>query len=797
MKPTDKASKTDPGSDHAANPGYALGQLARAFSTSQTHADPATRERAGKKVAGWLKVLSGMLSGLLRVGSRTPVPGTPAWATLEVAQGGFTTGELLAGGTLQPHEQELLSRLAVAPSAPPRAALNSFYLGDDGVAELQGLLSSGCYRVHIPEEGALLVIAWLLAHGHADQARELLDQIAPFLGRLRFYPVPAATPPPAGAVVHLQNVGQTVRQLEALKPPPRFQEQREATLVWGPLCDRAVALFVETLEGPTPSLKVGPDGKPLRIAAGRFDLEGGWPCQRYPEGWRDRARALLEDYRRLRAEHRLCDKPERPGENFALLRGYLETCVEDPRRLTGRDVGMIRLVLASVTRRRGLPGSERCRRLRQHQADLAARPTRVDLARAIRDRLARLPQDEGVNDLDAVLAPVTADEAARLQLPPSQPLAERLGKKLRRCLAATAETLVEKGVISSGEVLARVVPQVAARVRAAGFADADLRRLYGALYQAFRRRRSLLLLYLQSQVKLEELPWVRTLDAHRRDDLGVREPARQVLGQVVRLAVTAFPQQILPNKLLQEVRALVDAAGLRLPVVDEVAADIFMGDFSEKYLRAAQKAGALLEGTLYARYYGIDYARVRQIDDVKPSRYGTPTSPAFTRLCVERAGAAAGGWSVARNGTIIEQEQILTTHNLAVLFDALGLAESLRPVPGELARRCFAWVCRRLRQKAEPWKARLRAVKNAAYAWRQMVFFLALLPGGAVREFLGWAEEHLGQQAEGFQSRFRPALAGLVRAAQGLPPGEQGGEDHPASARPFLGWTTGKHWLLL
>src|SRR5206468_6022627 len=135
------------------------------------------------------------------------------------------------------------------------------------------------------------------------------------------------------------------------------------------------------------------------------------------------------------------------------------------------------------------------------------------------------------------------------------------------------------------EVLARLVPQLAAQVRAAGLADVDLRRLHGAIYQAFRRRRSLLLLNLQSQVKLEELPWVRALDAHRRDDLGARDQARQVLEQVVRLAVTAFPQQILPNKLLQEVRVLADSAGLHLPIVDEVAADIFMGDFSEQYLR--------------------------------------------------------------------------------------------------------------------------------------------------------------------------------------------------------------------
>ena len=40
-----------------------------------------------------------------------------------------------------------------------------------GAAVLCGMLASGCYRVNVPEEGALFVVAWLLAHGDPDQAR--------------------------------------------------------------------------------------------------------------------------------------------------------------------------------------------------------------------------------------------------------------------------------------------------------------------------------------------------------------------------------------------------------------------------------------------------------------------------------------------------------------------------------------------------------------------------------------------------------------------------------------------------
>jgi hypothetical protein len=87
------------------------------------------------------------------------------------------------------------------------------------------------------------------------------------------------------------------------------------------------------------------------------------------------------------------------------------------------------------------------------------------------------------------------------------------------------------------------------------------------------------------------------------------------------------------------------------------------------------------------------------------------------------------------------------------------------------------------------WQVRLRTVKNAAYAWRQMVFFLALLSGEEVRSCLQSAGWLLDEQPEAFRNRFRPALEGLARAAQGLP--ITGGTN-----RRFLGWATGAHWLM-
>lgn len=782
-------SQFDDSPNVSANPGYAVGQLGRALSTSKTHADPTVRANAVKKAAAWLKVVTGMNAGEIRVGSRTPVA-APAWATLEVVHGGFATGGLLAGGPLLPHERLMLKRLG-SKARTSRAELNAHCLSEQGVAELSDMLASGRYRIDVPEEGALLTAVWLLENGRDDEARALLDTIAPYFETLRFYPAPAKTALADSRLVHITTVGQARAGLRAMRTPANVQVLRDVTQVWIPFGDRLVELFLETVSGPNPSLRLDMDGKPLRTDSGSFAVEGGWPCQSYAEGWRKRAAALLGEYRALASEHQPKGKIRRKGANFARLLGFLEICADDPAKLTGRDVGMIRMILAHIAYRRGLPGSERCERLRSAQRALAALPSQADLGALLALRLSDIDPSGGLEDIEPIVAPVTLDEARRYQLPEGHKISAHLSKKVIRAHAATPETLIAEGVISSGEVLAKAVSRITAHTRSEGFDDPVAKRLYAALYLAFRQRRSLLLLNLESQVRFEELPWIAAMEAQRRNDHTTHTPAKETLRRVASLALTAFPQQILPNKLLKEIQALATDAALAVPVVDEVAADIFMGAFGVKFLRAAQIAGGLLEGTLYERYYGIPYARIQQINDgVKRWPKAPETSAGFLKVCEELAGPSRNGSPVASNGKVIEQEQILTTHNLATLFVSLDLQETLGDQLEEMSRQCFSWILRTHRQTPPNWHARLQQVKNSAYAWRQMVFFLALLPIDSQKRFLAWASESIDQERGSNRERFRPALDGLRFAVEGVPAHE------PNAAHRFLGWTMERHWLM-
>lgn len=765
------------------NPHYAAFQIAKALRTAEDHPDPATRERAEQRVAKWETVLRNILDGSVAFGSRTPVADVPAWATLEVVTGGFATGELLAAGPLQQHETKLLEGFPKL-DGDERGVLNAYFLTDAGLDDLQQKLRTGCYDVGVPEEGAFLVVAWLVENGYLDQARALLDELSTFFSKLRFYPIPLDHPRSVGSRVHRQSVGETIADLSRIPPNRRVLAQKEASEIWAPYYDRLVALFLET-------------------------VVDSWPCRVYPDGWANRALSLSEEYGRLRQTNLLCGKSERPTGHFAQLRDFLRRCATEPESLTGREVGRIRHILLCYVAKRRAPGTPECIEARRLQASYVSGPTHLDIVRVVLPRLRQHREDEGIDDISRVQQPVNQEEAASFGIPENTAVPESIQRKVERCLSETIESLIERDIITSGESLARLLPQITSGIRAAGISDPSLRRLYAAIYRAFRRRRSLLLLNLESQVRIEDLPWVSAIDRFRSEDLPGRELAQQTLEEIALLTITSFPQAIVPSKLIGELQALAKTAENEIPLVNELAADIFMGEFSLPFHQAAKIAAELLTGSLYARYYGVDYNEVRKIEFKRASnttvvdgslwvwlglKQRTSKPQPFAQLCAGRAGVQLGQWDPVANGMIIEQQQIITTQNLATLFSLPSVADALRPQLGAMARQCLTWIYRRQQMKIDVWHGRLVMMKNTAYAWRQMIFYLSLLPPAEVKDFVAWADEQLEQQTDEFRDRFRPALNGLSLVAEGG--SLDGASVKESDARRFLGWTNTKHWLL-
>ncbi len=86
-------------------------------------------------------------------------------------------------------------------------------------------------------------------------------------------------------------------------------------------------------------------------------------------------------------------------------------------------------------------------------------------------------------------------------------------------------------------------------------------------------------------MKLTELPWAAAIQHRCANDAAARSASRRTLELIIKDALCGFPQTILPNKLLQSCRELATAAAMTdLPLVNELATDIFEGRFSQKFL---------------------------------------------------------------------------------------------------------------------------------------------------------------------------------------------------------------------
>lgn len=758
------------------NLGYAAHQLQKAQQTHQQHPDEATRERAAVKIQQWQNIFEHIQTGSMAYGSRTPLSKIPAWVSLEVAAGGFATGRLLAGGELQAHEQEWLKTLKLENTTEPRLSLNQYFLTGAGLEQLQTWLANGQYEITVPEEGAFLVMAALLEHNQLEIAADLIKTISPFLAQLRFYPKPLPLPRPPSTQVCLQTVGEVVENLGKIRPKQHMLAQQEALLVWLPFYDRIVGLMLAT-------------------------MQNDWPCQIYPHNWTERASALLLEYKKLSQQHNLCSKHSDRSDYQWQLREFMRRCVKNPSKLTGFEVGRIRYILKTYLAKRGAPHSDQQLEVRKQQLQVISQPSFHQLAQVVLARLQTKAFHRGLEDLEPVLQAITAPEAQQYRLPVGSDIPTTIQTKVERCRIDSLEKLLETGLISSGEVLAKVLPQMTSGLQAMNFAEQPTRQLYVALYQAFRKRRSLLLVNLAKQVQLEELPWVTALDTLRTPTLSQPAVAKQALVEACSLALRFFPYTMLPNKLLQELRALARTAQLELPLVDELAADIFMGAFSEKFTEAVLQAGELLEDTVYARYYAIDYPSLK-IELTKPV---TVAAPAPTKrkkavktisqthdqkklaiLCAQRANVALHSWQPAWNGMIIEQQQILTTQNLAVLWVGLGLEQTLQTELPQLARTSLLWIYKQLQIKPSSWHSQLLIQKNTAYAWRQIVFFLSLLSETQQTSFLDFATQQLASQPTNLHKNFKPLLRGLANALTHKPL-EQG------HGKIFLGWTKENH----
>lgn len=733
---------------------YPLTQLSKSLASSP-------KRKLGslsKKPDQWQQVIEGMLTGKLDVGSRQPIDDTPVWATPEVVTGGFVTGSLLAGGDLTNYEKQLVNELGYQQENQ-RAFLNAYHLSDEGIASLTKLLESKQYRIDVPEEGALLIVAWLIKQGYHKESTKLINEITPYFEKLRFFPTKTEKQRKVSNEVYLQSVGQTIDGLQEISPNKDIIQQKSTVNVWNPFYDKMVSHLLDLFSQKEP---IANNFRPPNSDWIRTGLE------------------LAKELESLKKKYNISNRFIKNGSQFSKLLEVLINLANNKDDQIPHNY--LCQALSRYINKHGVPETAEHSRVRQQQQLAVSGGLYSDIATIVIQRLKKLPQQEGINHYESFCQSITEKEAGTTVALGSN-VPRNIVKKVGRSQINSIDNLVKQKYITSGDGIAIVLPQITSELEAASFEDKDLRNLYSSIYQAFRKRRSLLLLNYQSQVKLEEIPWISMIEGFKIEDKRLVGVSKQTLEDIICLAIKNFPHTIIPNKLLQEIRVLIESSKIECPLVDEVAADIFMGGFSPKFSYSAHIAGLLLKESLYSRYYGIDYGKVIN----NSLSFSERDAKKFSDYCSQLAGDKSDGCSVASNGLKIEQQQIVTTQNLAALFYALDLKVLLEDELIDLPKACFKWVCHRQQIPLDNYHARLVMMKNTAYAWRQMVFYASHLDGKELSTFLDWTVEYFDQQQDRFITRFQTVINGFSEAVKGK---------NTSSESRFLGWTVGEHPLL-
>ncbi|MGR7002263.1 hypothetical protein ACU686_36650 [Yinghuangia aomiensis] len=464
------------------------------------------------------------------------------------------------------------------------------------MAELHAMLDHGRYHVAVPEEAALLTIAWLLRAGNRAEALALLDEIALYADRLRFLPRPSDTRCPTGPPCTARPWATCAPRSSARPPKPSGGGDERGALRCGTRTPTSsLAHWLETVD----------DDGPGAIR---------------PAGWAERGRELLQRYDRLAAQRQaVLEAPQPEGESSAILRKALADTLGVTPGAPARTLSGVPPSPPHASPSRTACSGMPCRRWSRS----AARPVRPstprcgparprtrrrrplhELARVLISRLANLRDDAGLPDTSMAAGAgrrrgSRSDGHPRGQPDPGQPAASG-----RACAGARRwPNWSSAASCRPRRYSAELVPQLVAATTALAYHDPALRTLTTAVYEGRSPSAGRCCCSTWSTRCVEELkPWVEgRVSKYRRVSSDTAGNARAALTELGTLTVRVVPGTIDAEPAAAGAGFAGAAGRCGAVFTEELAADIFMGTFSAKFLRAAQAAGELLEGTLYER----------------------------------------------------------------------------------------------------------------------------------------------------------------------------------------------------
>lgn len=506
------------------------------------------------KYSEQVEVMTGVFTKGVSIGSRVDT-GRPAWVTPEITKSGFSSGNHLAGGPLKQHELDVIKDIDGKTSTEPsiRYAINNWCLTNKKGREwITDLANSGQYCLNTMEESAIMSIVLL---GKLRDTSKLVAEIEPWFRYLRFFPEPKSV-----------NVSE-------LHVP------------------RSSVLSVENLHKKLVSEK-NPMIRSIELMKHAMDK-----LEKFNESYMaiyNKSKEILPLFSGYKTRR------SNKMESFKTFVGQIRKVMNDfglESRIAKSTAGKL-LNAIDVFIKYGMDTKKSFRKhIELHLGNASSKiqlrsRTPEDMAKNIRSSV--YEREELMKIIhpmrDSIGIEKETVDALVLKFPD-------LKKSIKRTTLGTLTELCQEGLIESAEMFADQVAVMSAIAKATVFKKGAHQNLARNMYKAFSSRRSKLLLNLETQVKMSEIPWFTVFEkVFRTKTKDTDEISKSVFIEYL----SNFPGIQMPNSFVDVMSHQLGRNGL----VKEIAADIFMGKFVKTFgAQAKERETVLGEDTPYGAYY--------------------------------------------------------------------------------------------------------------------------------------------------------------------------------------------------
>lgn len=564
--------------------------------------------------------LNGALEGKFKHGSRNPDINYPTWITKRVAPGGF-----YAGAKYELKEGENNITILNEP---------------EEMLKYANMIEFISHNLNGPEPLMIPTIAYLENNGKIKEANELKELIRPYVDNIRFYPI--------------------TEEIMKTKKKPNVFASLETIYQFTKWCNDTYISKLKDEENLINSFKKKNDFKNKLINLFRETIiivdKSEWPMQNVSQEWLEKARELYNANKWY-----LYDSFKRKRGSLYNLWSILQNIIPQQRietefpitRITGKEVRWIKIYL-EANKNLKYYNIEHLQSKQQEAQNLLKYLTSIN-----EQHLEKMYYEE-IKEKYKDVEPVVFE-------------------KLNKCVLYSLEELKELGYIPSSETFVELAQPMEAFLQTIDFdfkeditVEEHLKYL---LYKSFKNMRSLLLLNLESQLKINEIPQYNVLcKVYKRDS---KSSNSLILSKLLLSYYTEwFPGDIMPNRVVKMFYNLLKSEDKNLGLCEEIACDIFQRRFGEKYDTSLNIAKNNMINTLYSEYF--------ELDDM----YKNPLNLTGLSLTLKEKyyGNNNAYWTNS-NGQQIHASMVLTTHNLTQLdrfLDNLDVLKVLRNITFKL-----------------------------------------------------------------------------------------------------------------